>query len=293
MNVAVFGATSKTGRPLVRALCDCGHRVVALSRAIDNAAAIDGRALPRSANLTEQDTVREGIHDADWVVSLAHARFTDCILSAVPARCERLVLTGSVRKYTTLADPAAADVRAAEVAFLASGRKGVMLHASMIYGAADDRNVGRILDFLRSWPEAVPLVVPLPDGGRRTVQPIFVDDMVAAIVGALTRAEAVGPTIDVVGPEPITYAEMVRVCAAAVGKRVIVLPFPVGVAASLASLATRFGVPLPFDAASIRRAGESKRFSTRAMCSQLGVMPRPFEEGVRQKIAREEIAGTH
>jgi nucleoside-diphosphate-sugar epimerase len=288
MKVAVLGATSKTGRPLLARLCDDGHAVFALGRSAARLAGLDSRAVPRRVDLTDAEGLRAALADADTIVSLAHARFTAGLLEAAPSRCERLVLTGSVRKYSALHDPAAEAVRAGEAAFLASGRTGVMLHPSMIYGAPEDRNVGRVLRLLRRWPAALPIVVPLPQAGRATVQPVFVDDVVAAVVGALTRAEAVGSSVDVVGPHPISYAQMIETCADALGRRATVIPFPG--AAALVSLAGLAGIRLPFDAAELRRAGESKRFDPAPMHERLGVSPRPFDVGVREKLAREAAA---
>lgn len=288
MRIAVLGATSKTGRPLVARLCEDGHAVVALGRTAARLSHVDPRATPRNADLADAAGLQGALADAEAVVSVAHARFTAALLAALPARCERLVLTGSVRKYTALPDPAAEAVRAGEAAFLASGRRGVMLHPSMIYGAPDDRNVGRIVRLLRRWPAALPILVPLPQAGRHTMQPVFVDDVVAAILGALTRAEAQGSSIDVVGPHPITYARMVEACAAALGRRATVLPFPG--AAALVAAAALVGLRPPFDAAELRRAAESKRFDPAPMRERLGVTPRPFEAGVREKLAREAAA---
>ena len=285
MKIAVLGATSKTGRPLVARLCADGHAIVALGRSAERLGHLGPNLTPRVADLTDAEDLRAALADADTVVSLAHARYTAVLLDALSARCARLVLTGSVRKYTALHDLAAAAVRAGEAAFLGSGRPGVMLHPSMIYGAPEDRNVGRILRFLGRWPAALPIAVPLPHSGRRTVQPVFVDDVVEAIVGALTRAQAPGPSIDVVGPQPISYAQMVETCAAALGRRATVLPFPG--AAALVSLASAAGLRIPFDAAELRRTSESKRFDPAPMRERLGVVPRPFAVGVREKLARE------
>ena len=59
-----------------------------------------------------------------------------------------------------------------------------MLHPGMIYGAREDRNVGRLVRLLRAWPRFLPVVVPLPDGGTHTVHPIYFEDLVASIVAA-------------------------------------------------------------------------------------------------------------
>ncbi len=279
--VAVLGASGKTGRYLVARLCALGYRVTAVGREPARLAALDERARRAVADLEDPATVKAALAGAERVVSLAHARHMQALIDALPAGCARVVVTGSVRRFTRLADPAAEAVRAGEAAFARANLPGVMLHPSMIYGAPDDRNVNRILRLVRARR-----VVPLPDGGRHRVQPVFVDDVVDAYVAALERETAPGPPIVVAGPEPITYAEMVRACAAVLGRRVAIVPVPAGALIAAARAARALGIALPFDADEIRRATEDKIFDTREMRERLGVAPRPFAEGLRLKCAR-------
>ncbi|MGH6954460.1 MAG: SDR family oxidoreductase [Alphaproteobacteria bacterium] len=284
--MAVLGATSKTGRYLVGRLCADGHDVIALGRDRGRLDALDRRAERRVADLGRPDTVRAALAGAECVVSLAHARHTEALLAALPDACRRVVLTGSTRKFSRLADPAAEAVREGEARFLASNRRGVMLHPTMIYGAPDDRNVNRLLGLIRRWPRIVPVLLPLPDGGRRHLQPVFVDDMVEALVGALTRPSAPGKPVVVAGPEPISYREMVRACGRALGRRVYVLTVPGILLVAVARLAAGLGLALPFDASELRRASEDKRHDVSAMRERLGVAPRSFADGLRLKLER-------
>jgi uncharacterized protein YbjT (DUF2867 family) len=285
MIVALLGATSKTGRHVTHTLCERGHTVRALGRDATRLAPLDARATRHVVDLETPGTLAAALAGVEVVASLAHARFTDAVLAAAPSSA-RLVLTGSLRKHTRLQDPAAEAVRRGEAAFLASGRAGVMLHPSMIYGAAEERNVGRILRFLRRFPAALPIPVPLPDGGRHTVQPVFVDDMVAAFVAAVETPSSSGPSITIAGPRPIPYRDMIAICAQALGRRVVIVPVPVALLAGLASMAGKCGVRVPFNAAELTRAGEDKAFAIDDMKTRLGVSPRDFAEGVRLKLER-------
>lgn len=286
MIVAVLGASGKTGRYVATRLVQDGHRVVAVGRSAERLGRIAAPVEPRIADLTDPPSVAAALVDAEIVVSLAHARFAAMVLDALPATCRRVVLTGSTRRFTTLADPAAEAVRAGEAALQASRCPGLMLHPSMIYGAPDDRNVNRLVRLFRRWPRFLPIVVPLPDGGRHLVQPVFVDDVVAAFAAAVARPDVTGASIVVAGPEPISYADFVRACAGAVGRRVRILPVPSGVLIGLARIMAALGLRPPFDAAELRRATESKRFDVADLRSRLGITPRPFKEGLKLKIER-------
>lgn len=286
MIVALFGATSKTGRYVVGELVRRGHRVIAIGRDTARLSRLDPGAATAVADLTRPQTLSAAIADAEIVASLAHARFTAAVLAGLPPTCRRVVLTGSLRRHTRLDDPAADAVRHGEALFEASGRRGVMLHPSMIYGAPDDRNVNRLLAYFGRFPRGWPVPVPLPDRGQATVQPVFVDDMVAAFVAAVERAEADGPPIAVAGPAPITYRAFVETCGAAVGRRVVMVPVPSALVALAKRLGRALGLRRLAGADELARATESKAFDIGPLRQRLGVNPRSFAEGVRVKIAR-------
>src|SRR3546814_17296811 len=78
--------------------------------------------------------------------------------------------------------------------------------SSDLYGSGRDRNVGRLLDLAARWPRALPMILPLPGGGRNLVQPILVDDLASAVAAAV-RAVDPPRSIVLAGPVPITYTE--------------------------------------------------------------------------------------
>jgi nucleoside-diphosphate-sugar epimerase len=90
----------------------------------------------------------------------------------------------------------------------------------------------------------------------------------------------------VAGTRPIAYAEMVRTVAQALGRRAIVVNFPISALATAVSAIARLGVPLPFSADEIRRAGEDKRFDVTPLHTRLGVTPRSFADGLAARLRR-------
>ena len=286
----MIGATSKTGRYLVARLVAEGYAVTAIGRDPGRLAVLDLKGDPkaeaRRADLTQPETMRAALAGADQVISLAHASFTAALLDALPDKCERVVLTGSMRRFTKLPDPAGAAVAAGEAAFGASGRAGVMLHPGLIYGPPEERNVNRIFRYVERWPRGAPVPFPLPAGGRATVQPLFIDDLIEAFIGALTRDEAPGEPVVVGGPEPIAYRDFVGACAHALGRRAFVVPLPVGLIAPLGSVARALGLRAAPTRAELRRMTEDKAFDVTPMRERLGVTPRSFEDGLALKLER-------
>ena len=235
---------------------------------------------PRIARLEEPAALRAALFDATHVVSTAHARHASMVIAAAPPDA-RLVFLGSTRRFTRWPDEHGNGVIAGEAAFLASGRAGVMLHPTMIYGAQGEDNVQRLASLLRRVP-----VLPLPNGGAALVQPIHQDDVTGAVLAALDRDWDGPHTVVIAGPRAISYADFVRAVAAAAGIRPPrIMPCPAAPLITLAGL-TRL---LPFlpnvRPAEIRRLLEDKAFDIGPMQAVLGFEPMSLEAGLARTFA--------
>src|SRR6202034_4651371 len=103
--------------------------------------AAQGIALtPRIADLGDAAALHDALDGATAVVSTAHAHHAAAVIAAAPPGA-RLIFLGSTRKFTRWPDAHGNGVLAGEAALLASGRAGVMLHPTMIYGAQGEDNV--------------------------------------------------------------------------------------------------------------------------------------------------------
>lgn len=273
--IHVIGASGRSGAALCRVLLAKGMRIVPVVRNGPRWAATGIAVAPRLADLTDASALAQALGDAARVVSCAHARHAAAILAASPASAT-YVLLGSTRKFTRWPDEHGNGVLAGEAAFLSSGRRGVMLHPTMIYGAQGEDNVQRLAALLRRLP-----LVPLPEGGRALVQPIHQDDLTCCIRSALDRDWTGPEALVVAGPEPVSYAAFVRAVALAAGAappRIVPLP---GEVLRLAAAVTRIvpGVPA-IRSAEVRRLLEDKAFDIGPMTRTLGVAPMKLEEGL-------------
>lgn len=243
-----------------------------------DALSVDG--VVRVADLRDPAGLDVALTDATRIVSCAHASHIPAILAAAPAAA-RLVLLGSTRKFTRWPDAHGNGVLSGEAALLASGRSGVLLHPTMIYGAQGENNVQRLATLIRRLP-----VLPLPDGGRSLVQPIHQDDVTRCILAALERPWDGPHSLVIAGPSAVTYAAFIQAIAvASVGRQVRIVPFPAGPLIALAGL-TQFLPGLPtIGSAEVRRLLEDKAFDTTAMRDLLGLTPLSLEAGLARTFA--------
>jgi len=281
MTLAVIGAAGRSGAALCRALAARGTSYVPVVRREAAWQALGLPGTPRLADLADGPALRRALAGAEQIVSCAHARWAPAILEVAPEGAT-LVLMGSTRRFSRWPDAHGDGVRAGEAAFLASGRPGVLLHPTMIYGAQGENNVQRLAALMRRLP-----VAPLPGGGRALVQPIFQDDVTASLIAALDRAWEGPHAVVIAGPEAVTYREFLAAVAQAAGLRVPpVVPVPAAPLRLLAPL-TRWLPGLPqVGADEIRRLTEDKAFDIGPMRSLLGVSPRPLTEGLAETFAR-------
>lgn len=176
--IVIFGATGRLGQLLVRKFHAQGNAVLSLGR---NKAALDG--LPggtREHDLKKQYDGAPFIHTGDHVINVAHASHTSAILKLCPSDIERLIVIGSTRYLTRLPDAKADEVRTAAKVLQDSTLRWVLLHPTMIYGAAGENNVQRMAALIRRFH-----IVPLPGGGSSLIQPIHINDVAEAVMKAV------------------------------------------------------------------------------------------------------------
>lgn len=278
--VHVIGASGRSGAALCRSLLADGLPFVPVVRSAARWADTGLPGAPAVADLNDAGALAAALAGAERVVSCAHARHAPAILQAADA-AGRFVFLGSTRRFTRWPDAHGAGVIAGEAALRASGRAGVMLHPTMIYGAAGEDNVQRLAGLLRRLP-----VVPLPGGGRALVQPIHQDDVTLCLRAALDRNWDGPEAIVIAGPEPVSYAGFVRAVAAAAGLRPPrIVGVPPGLLLAAAPLTMLPGLPR-VRRAEIRRLLEDKAFDTACMRRRLGVVPVPLAQGLATTFTR-------
>jgi len=273
--VHVIGASGRSGAALCRSLSAERVGFVPVARDAAKWSALGLGASPRVADIDDAAALRVALRGAHRIVCCAHASFAGAILAASPPDA-RFVFLGSTRKFTRWPDAHGTGVTAGESAFLASGRSGVMLHPTMIYGAAGEDNVQRLAALLRRLP-----IVPLPGGGRSLVQPIHQDDVVRSIRAALDR-DWLGPkSMVIAGPDAMPYAEFVCAVAMAAGlPRPRILSFPGRLLVALAPLSLWIRRLPKIRPEEVRRLLEDKAFDITEMREVLGIEPISLREGL-------------
>lgn len=164
-----------------------------------------------------------------------------------------------------------------------SGLPYTILRPSLLYG----RQVGkRDSKLVRRYREMIEekAVVPLINGGKSRVQPLYIGDMVAALVRCiaqgLMRKEFAKRELELGGLEVVTMRQFVEMLMDAMGKRKPLI----GVPPQLASLVA-FGCEMTQQVPTVSRdqvllSMRDNVCSENALTSVLGIEPTPLKQGL-------------
>ena len=149
----------------------------------------------------------------------------------------------------------------------------------MIYGTPGDRNMIRLVQWINRWP-----VLPVFGNGRSLQQPVHVTDVAWAVVQTLESPATIQRQFNISGAEPLSYNEVVRVTAQALGRRIQRLHISAQLMVGLLDVTERLGITLPIKAEQIRRLNEDKVFSHAEAREAFGYAPIAFKEGIRNEV---------
>jgi nucleoside-diphosphate-sugar epimerase len=230
----------------------------------------DCRSLPPRVEVRVGDLAQplplEGVETLVYCASMGCGHVPALVRQLDAAQVQRAIFVSTTAIYTSLPAPSRAVRVQAEQAVQTSSLDWTIVRPTMIYGTQRDRNVSRLLRFLRRWPV-------FPRCGNALWQPVHVEDVADAIVSVLETPATYGRAYNLGGAQPLRFAELLRTAARAVGRRVLLVPVPLA-AAALGARLTR-----AVSEEQVRRLAEDKAFSIAEASADFGYSPRTFEEG--------------
>ena len=237
----VTGATGYVGARLLRRLADEGRPVRALARRPERLEPLPG-VEPVGADLLAGggaglEAALDGVETAYYLVHSMEAAgseqngFVDrdrqaaeaFAMAATKAGTKRIVYLGGIEPPGNEASPHLGSRLEVEDILFAAVPSSTALRASIVIGASSSsfRILVRLVERLR--------VMPMPAWRLNRTQPIAERDVIEYLARTPETPAAAGRSLDVVGPDVLTYAEMIARIADAMG----VGRMPLGFGASL------------------------------------------------------------
>jgi nucleoside-diphosphate-sugar epimerase len=288
MKVFVTGATGFTGSHVVPLLLQSGYQIRCLYRPTSDRSLLPQPEIEWAfGDLSDIPALTASMQGIDALVNIASLGFghTESIISAIKkAGIQRAVFISTTAIFTQL-DAKSKKVRvAAELEIENSGLKYTILRPTMIYGSPRDRNMWRLIRFIRYSP-----VIPVFGDGNSLQQPVYVGDVAQAIVNSFLRDKTICKNYNISGKQPLTYNEVIDTIARQMKKRIRKIHLPARLVVHLLRLFERMRIPFPFKAEQVLRLNEDKAFSYAEAQQDFDYSPLSFEDGIKLELKQLRI----
>jgi uncharacterized protein YbjT (DUF2867 family) len=291
----VIGATGYIGSRLLRRLASEGRTVRALARRPELVEPLPGIE-PTAGDLLSGRGLGDALDGCHTAYYLVHSMEADANgadfayrdrraarafgRAATTVGLQRIVYLGGIVPAAGAASPHLRSRLEVERILLDAVPASTALRASIVIGAGSSsfRMLVRLVERLR--------VLPMPGWSQNNTQPIAEPDVIQFLVRAPEVPEAAGRSLDVAGPDVLTYGEMIERIAEEMG----VGRLPLGFGASLTPPASAIvagvtGQPLEL----VRPLMESLETDLLPRDASetwrlFGIRPLPFERAVRRAL---------
>jgi uncharacterized protein YbjT (DUF2867 family) len=162
----------------------------------------------------------------------------------------------------------------AEELVRASGLPFTILRPSLIYGPGDLFTI-RLSEMIRLSP-----VLPVIGSGRSRIQPIFIDDVNECIRKIVTSDSYFNEIYEIGGPEQLTYEEVTKAIAAALGIKRPTVHMPMFFMRTLAKVAETVLPKAPVTTDQLIMLQEDNVCDMRDIREVFGIEPVKFREGL-------------
>jgi uncharacterized protein YbjT (DUF2867 family) len=224
--VVITGAFSYTGKYATRLLLQHGYTVRTLTNHPERNDPLARQVEAFSYNFDHPERLRDALRGASTLINTYWVRFPRKGLTFEKAVANSITLFKAAKDagisrivHVSIANPSLdsplgyySGKARVEEAVAASGLSYCILRPTVIFGK-EDVLINNIAWFVRRFP-----VFAIPGSGKYEIRPIYVEDMAALLVDAVTRRD--NAVVEAVGPETFSFEELVKLIAGYAGRRV-------------------------------------------------------------------------
>ena len=308
--VTIFGGSGFVGRYVAQRMARLGWRVRVAVRRPNEALFVKpygvvGQVAPMQANVRDDASCRRAIEGATAVVYCVGVLWSDgantfrAVQAEGPDRVARIAAECGVARFALVsaigadaASPAeyARTKAAGEAAVHRHMPQAVILRPSIVFGPEDDF-FNRFAGMAKMSP-VIPVVGP--DSG---FQPVYVDDVAAAVAKACTGEAEAGATYELGGPQVLTFRELLMLMLGIIRRKRLIVTVPVPVAMAQGAVfgqLARLGIAPPITTDQVKMLARDNVVSDGAKTlADLGIAPTALEAVLPSYLARFRPSGQY
>ena len=295
MKILVTGGTGVVGEAAVTALTGRGHKVRLLSRkASDDARQWPEHVEAHDGNVGDAASVRGSADGCDLVLHVAGivdeqppeitfekvniGGTRNMVQEAERAGVRRFIHVSSLGADRGESDYHRSKRRAEEIVQKFDG-EWLILRPGNVYGPGDEV-ISLLLKMVRTLP-----AVPVIDGGDDPFQPIWAEDLGAAIAVACEQRGLTERVLELAGPERTTMNDVIQRLSRITDRSPIRIPVPGFLAEWGTKLADKLGIDLPVNEGQLTMLRERniiEHKGNNALITALHVTPTSLDEGLKK-----------
>jgi nucleoside-diphosphate-sugar epimerase len=234
--------------------------------------------------LDDYKSICEALNGREALINIASLGFghgPNIVNACEEMGVKRSIFVSTTGIFTKL-NPDSKGIRlAAEKLIKESNLDYTIIRPTMIYGTSKDRNMWRLVKYLKRLP-----VLPILGSGTYLQQPVYVKDLAMAIVNAYEKNVSIRKAYNVSGAEALSYNEVVDITGKALGKKVLKIHIPMKLSYNLLKMYEKVSKKPKLKAEQVLRLNENKDFSYEDAKNDLGYKPLSFEEGIKFEIKK-------
>ncbi|MBP2672339.1 MAG: 3 beta-hydroxysteroid dehydrogenase/Delta 5--_4-isomerase, partial [candidate division NC10 bacterium] len=295
--ILLTGASGYVGGRLLRALEDRGRRIRCFAR---NPEFLKARVSPATdivkGDVLDRESLRQALAGVSIAYYLVHSMAASGSFeekdreaaanfgtAAREAGVERIIYLGGLGEDTATLSPHLKSRHEVGRVLRASGVPVLEFRASIVIGSGS-----LSFEMIRSLVNRLPIMIT-PRWVSMPAQPIAIQDLVAYLLAALDLPVSAYGVYEIGGPEPISYADIMRTYARHRGIKLRMIPVPV-LTPFLSSL--WLGLITPLYARIGRKLIESIVHSTvvrdTAALRAFDIRPAGIDDAIQQALANED-----
>jgi len=305
MKVFVTGASGFLGRHTLRALVEAGHTIVGLSRdvppahrAIPSVTYVSGDVAQAATLTPDKLTGCEAVVHLVGIIQEApsrgqtfeaiHVRGTENVLAATKAAGAggRFIYVSALGASPGAKSEYGRTKALAEQAVRDSGLPYTILRPSIILGPDGDF-VQQMEELIKKPPLSpiAPPFIPVPGNGKNRFQPVWVGDLTACIVRALSDPATGNQTYNIGGATPVTFDELLHAFSRHLGIKKPLLHAPMPLLFAAASVLQAVLPKPPITTDQLLNLQTDNVCDIGPMVQAFGIAPLPFEQALARVYA--------
>lgn len=281
--ILLTGATGFLGEFVLHELLRQGYPTTCFVRETSNIEVIkELNADFVYGELNDKNSIRNALVGKDVLINIVSmgSGLAPTILDAITeSNVNRVIFISTTGIFTNL-NPTSKGIRIeAERLIKESSLNYTILRPTMIYGTPKDRNLWRLITYIKRFP-----VLPILGNGNYLQQPVYVEDLAKAIVNVINNPVTFRKEYNVAGERPLTYNELVDIVSEKMRKKTIKIHLPMKLSFHLLKIYESISKNPRLKAEQVLRLNENKAFSIDDAVRDFDYAPIRFEIGIQKEI---------